>query len=115
MEENVVFEWVKVTLRRDDGVKFLRAASKSAFVRIGGASELSFSEMMRVRVSFLARATRRTRSAGIYPSVFPAISSKSKLGERWNPSTGDEEDEPGLEDGFDGSIQELSDMLWLSL
>ena len=34
MEEKVVVEWVRGTLRREVGVKFLRAVVKSVFVRV---------------------------------------------------------------------------------
>src|ERR1700742_2020259 len=117
MEENVVVECVNVTLRSEDGVKFFRATSKSAFVSTGWASaESSLEVIILVRVSFRARASRRTMSAGMYPSVLPAMSRKSRLGETRKPSLGAaEEEDVGREDGLVGSIQELSDMLCVSL
>ena len=49
------------------------------------------------------------------PSVRPAMSNRSRLGEMRKPSTAAEEDDPGRDEGFDGSIHESSIVLFESL
>ena len=87
IEEKVVELCCKVTLRSDDGVKPLSAASKSAGRRVivFSACYRSIFEVLRIIASERARDASSSRSPGMNPSVWPATSRKSTEGSTEKP------------------------------